>query len=254
VCRTARVLAPIALLSAELAVAAPAVTGTARHVDIVALGDSTTAPARDWAPEIHEVYTDCLPRRLQSFGVEAHVDNAGIGDTTTRDALERLDRDVRSHRPDIVIVQFGINDSWIDVDLGNTTPRLTRAEFRSNLHTIVRVLKADRVRVVLMTPNPMRWSDPFYIGAFAPHPELLNTAKERGIDRLLDQYAADVRAVARSERVTLVDVNQAFESYGREPGRSVNDLLLAGDGIHPNQAGQAFVCRLLADELVKHVL
>jgi lysophospholipase L1-like esterase len=252
--RAVLVVALVALLPAEVALAAPAVPANARHVHIVALGDSTTATAKDWAPEIREVYADCLPRQLQSAGIEAHVDNAGIGDTTTRDALERLDRDVRSHRPAIVIVQFGINDSWIDVDLGSSTPRLTRAEFRSNLHTIVRVLKADGVRVVLMTPNPMRWSDPYYIRAFEPHPELLSTADERGIDRLLEQYAGDVRTVARSERVTSVDVYQAFESYGREPGRSVNDLLLAGDGIHPNQAGQAFVCRLLADELVKHVL
>jgi lysophospholipase L1-like esterase len=225
-----------------------------RRIRIVALGDSTTARATDWAPEIREVYADCLPRRLQPFGIEAHVDNAGIGDTTTRDALERLDRDVRSRRPDIVIVQFGINDSWIDVDLGSTTPRLTRAEFRSNLRAIIRVLQTDGARVVLMTPNPMRWSDPFYIKAFEPHPELLSIADERGIDRLLEQYANDVREICRSERVALVDVYRGFESYGREPGKSVNELLLAGDGIHPNQAGQAFVCRLLADKLVKHVL
>jgi len=80
----ARVLALIALLSAEVAVPAAALTAAARHVHIVAFGDSTTAPAKDWAPEIREVYADCLPRRLQSSGIEAQVDNAGIGDTTTR--------------------------------------------------------------------------------------------------------------------------------------------------------------------------
>ena len=85
-------------------------------------------------------------------------------------------------------------------------------------------------------------------------PELLDTTAERGIDRLLEQYAADVRTVARGERVALVDIYQAFETDGREPGKSVNDLLLAGEGIHPNQAGQTLVCWLLADELVKHVL
>jgi len=246
-------LAVAALVLAELAPAGPAVASWPKRMRIVALGDSTTARASDWAPEIREVYADCLPRRLLPYGIRAHVDNAGIGDTTTRDALERLDRDVRSRRPELVIVQFGINDSWIDVDLGNTTPRLTRAEFRNNLRTIIRVLKADGTRVVLMTPNPMRWSDPFYIKAFEPHAELLSTADERGIDRLLEEYANDVREVSRSERVGLVDVYRAFESYGREPGKSVNDLLLAGDGIHPNQAGQALVCRLLADEIVRHL-
>ncbi len=235
-------------------VAAPLVAQSPPPVRIVALGDSTTASAQDWAPQIGEVYADCLPRRLQSSGIRARVDNAGIGDTTTRDALERLDRDVRAHRPDVVIVQFGINDSWIDVDLGSTQPRLTRAEFRNNLRTIIRVLKSDGAQIVLMTPNPMRWSDPYYLNAFEQHPGLLDTANERGIDLLLEHYAADVRAIARSEHVALVDIYQAFESYDREPGKSIQDLLLAGDGIHPNQAGQALVCRLLADELVKRVL
>jgi lysophospholipase L1-like esterase len=231
-----------------------AATGDREPLRIVALGDSTTASAKDWAPEVHEVYADCLPRRLRAAGFKVRVDNAGIGDTTTRDAVERLDRDVRSHRPNIVIVQFGINDSWIDIDLGSTRPRLTRAEFRNNLRLIVRVLGRDGARVVLMTPNPMRWSDPYYIKAFKEHPGLLDTADARGIDRLLEQYAGDVRAVAASEHVLLVDVYQAFESHGRQPGRSVSDLLLAGDGIHPNQAGQALICRLLAEKLLQRVL
>jgi len=100
----------------------------------------------------------------------------------------------------------------------------------------------------------MRWSDPYYITAFEQHPGLLDTSDERGINRLLEQYADDVRSVARSERAPLVDVYRAFEAYGREPRRSVNDLLLAGDGIHPNQAGQALVCRLLAEHLVHQLL
>jgi hypothetical protein len=37
----------------------------------------------------------------------------------------------------------------------------------------------------------------------------------------------------------------AFEHYGALPGQSIDDILLAGDGIHPNQAGQHLVCRLL---------
>ncbi len=105
----------------------------AQTVRIVALGDRTTATARDWAPEIQEVYADCLPRALAPLNVSATVINAGIGDTTTRQAVARLDRDVLRHHPDIVIVQFGINDSWIDVDEGRTRPRLSRAEFRANL-------------------------------------------------------------------------------------------------------------------------
>jgi len=225
---------------------------TASHsVRIVTFGDSTTATARDWAPEIKEVYSDCLPVALAPQGVGASVINAGIGDTTTRQAVARLDRDVRRHHPDLVVVQFGINDSWIDVDEGKTKPRLTRAEFRRNLTIIARRLKQDGARVILMTPNPMRWRDPFYIKAFAEHPGLLDVQAARGIDLLLDQYAEDVRGVAKSESLPLVDIFDAFERYGKVPGQAIDDILLAGDGIHPNQAGQRLVCRLLAAQIVK---
>lgn len=230
----------------------PAVPAAATQpVRIVALGDSTTATASDWAPEIQEVYADCLPGALKPHGIEAVVINAGVGDTTTRQAVGRLDRDVRRHHPDLVVVQFGINDSWIDVDQGKTRPRLSRAEFRSNLTTIVRRLKQDGTRVLLMTPNPMRWRDPYYIQAFTDHPGLLNIHEVRGIDRLLDVYATDVRDVAKIESVPLVDVFAAFENYGKLASHSIDDILLAGDGIHPNQAGQALVCRLLAEKIVE---
>ncbi len=218
-------------------------------VRIVALGDSTTATAQDWAPEIKEVYADCLPDALAARGIRAVVINAGIGDTTTRDAVARLDRDVRRHRPDLVVVQFGINDSWIDVDEGKTEPRLTRAEYRKNLRTIIRRERQDGASVVLMTPNSMRWKDPFYIKAFREHPGLLDVSDARGIDKLLEVYAQDARDIARSESVPLVDVFRAFEEYGAAPGRSTDEILLASDGIHPNQAGQALVCKLLASRI-----
>jgi lysophospholipase L1-like esterase len=150
-----------------------------------------------------------------------------------------------------VVVQFGINDSWIDVDEGKTEPRLTRAEFRRNLAIIARRLNEDGARVILMTPNPMRWRDPFYIKAFAEHPGLLDVQAVRGIDLLLDRYAADVRNVAKSESLPLVDVFDAFERYGDVPDQTMDDILLAGDGIHPNLAGQRLVCRLLTAQIVE---
>lgn len=221
---------------------------TDQVLTIVALGDSTTA-VDDWSGQAIAVYASLLPGALDASGIRAQVFNAGISDTTTREARERLDRDVRAFSPDLVVIQFGINDSWIDVDLGRREPRLTRDEYRDNLRYLVRTLKADGVQVVLMTPNPMRWADPVYVEIFENNPGLLDTRDERGIDRLLDLYAEDARAVARAEIVPLVDVHRAFESYGSEPGRSTPDLLMDGDGIHPNSIGQRLVCELLAAEI-----
>jgi lysophospholipase L1-like esterase len=224
---------------------------SAAPVRIVALGDSTTATARDWAPEIQEVYADCLPGALARRGISAVVFNAGIGDTTTREAVARLDRDVLRHHPNLVVVQFGINDSWIDVDADKTRPRLSRPEYRDNLRTIIQRVRNVGATVVLMTPNSMRWEDPYYIKAFTDHPGLLDVKDMQGVDRLLELYAQDMRDVAKSESVPLVDIYEAFERYGQVPGQSIDDLLLAGDGFHPNQAGQRLVCKLLSDRIAE---
>jgi lysophospholipase L1-like esterase len=96
--------------------------------------------AVDWAPSITEVYAECLPRILDAHGIQAEVTNAGIGDTTTREGRARIDQDVRSHAPNLVVIQFGINDSWIDVDVGRTEPRLTREEYRDILRYCIRTL------------------------------------------------------------------------------------------------------------------
>jgi lysophospholipase L1-like esterase len=223
--------------------------GSSSPMRIVALGDSTTAPMKSWAPEVPEVYADLLPGALARDGIRAQVVNAGIGDTTTRDAVLRLDRDVFSHRPQVIVVQFGINDSWIDVDEGATAPRLSRAEYRSNLRAIIAAARAHRARVVLMTPNPMRWGDPYYLKVFREHPGILDVNQPSGINRLLDEYVQDVRDVAHEAHVPLVDVFAAYEAYGRKPGHSVSELLIA-DGFHPNGRGQELVCALLTRALV----
>ena len=228
------------------------VKASSRALTIVAFGDSTTA-VDDWSGLDVPVYPDLLPGALVAYGVAARVVNAGICDTTTRDARERLDRDVRAHAPDLVVVQFGINDSWIDAGEGRREPRLSRDEYRDNLRLILRTLRADGAEVVLMTPNPMRWVAGGYIEVFRSHPGLLETAAERGINGLLDVYAQEVRDVAREEAIPLVDVQGAFEEHGDEAGQSVHDLLMEEDGIHPSAAGQRLVCRLLAPAIARLV-
>ncbi len=223
--------------------------GTGREpLTVVALGDSTTA-IDDWSGHGISSYAELLPAALAAHGMRARVVNAGIGDTTTRDARKRLDRDVRAFAPDLVLVQFGINDSWIDAEEGRREPRLARAEYRDNLVFIVRTLRVDGARIVLMTPNPMRWDRAEEIAVFRAHPGLLDAADERGLNGLLDLYAQTVREVAREQNVSLVDVHRAFEAYGDAPGRSIRELLIAGDGIHPSAAGQRLVCRLVTAAL-----
>jgi lysophospholipase L1-like esterase len=219
----------------------------AEPLTIVALGDSTTA-VDDWSGRSVATYPELLPGALAARGIRARIVNAGICGTTTREARERLDRDVRAHAPQLVVVQFGINDSWIDADLGSREPRLSRHDYRDNLRHILRTLTDDGALLVLVTPNAMRWADPYYLEVFERRPDLLDTDDERGINAWLDLYAEDVRAVAREEAAALIDVHRAFEDHDEAPGQSIRELLME-DGVHTNAAGQRLVCVLLTDAI-----
>ncbi len=225
----------------------PARASAPEPIRIVALGDSTTEAG--WEGNAEIVYAERLEASLEARGFDVEVINAGLSGTTSEQAVERLDADVRRHRPHYVIVQFGINDSWIDADEGRTDPRLSVDEFDAQLSAIIETLRADGARPILMTPNPMRWSE-FYGREYWDHPELGFDAEDpRGINRLLDVYAQRVRDVARRKSVPLVDVSARFEAYDRSPGRSISELLLPNDDIHPNDAGHALIAEWLTELL-----
>ena len=180
-----------------------------RRIRIVALGDSTTGA--DWKGNAKFVYPERLDAALAARGIDVEMINAGISGTTTLDAVNRLDADVRRFEPDYVIIQFGINDSWIDAHLGRTKPRLSIGEYVGNLESIIKILRSDGAKPILMTPNPTRWSQLY--GSELRDPALgFDFDDPRGINRLLDVYAERVRDVARRENVPLVDVSQRFEA------------------------------------------
>jgi lysophospholipase L1-like esterase len=110
-------------------------------IRIVALGDSTTEAG--WEGNAKSVYPERLENALESHGIDVEVINAGISNTTSRQAAERFDSDVRRFDPDYVIIQFGINDSWIDASLGRTEPRLTLDEYEGYLQAIIEMVRSD---------------------------------------------------------------------------------------------------------------
>jgi len=208
---------------------------------IVCFGDSTTAPRQGLT-----VYADLLQRELKLDGAAPWLVNAGIGGNNTADALTRLDKDVLQQDPKLVIVAFGINDSAINVweNPPATAPRISLEQYRQNLTQMVDTLKASGIAVVLMTPNPLRWSDKTK-ELYGKPPYDPNDPD--GFNLLLKDYAAAVREIAKEKGVPLVDVWAAFheKAAGREGG--MDSLLL--DGMHPNQDGQRIMADLLLEKL-----
>ena len=211
---------------------------------IVVFGDSTTAPRGELI-----VYSVLLEAELRKRGLPVNVINSGVRGNTTEDAARRFERDVIVHRPALVVLQFGINDSAIDVwkTPPATQPRVSLEKYRENLRNFVWLLKQRGVRVVLMTPNPLRWT-PRLIEMYG-HPPYDVTQLE-GFNVTLDPYADAMREIAAGADIPLVDIMAAH----REETLHTAEPLLS-DGMHPNQRGHALVAERLVDLITReHVL
>ena len=209
---------------------------------VVMLGDSTTA-VRPGA--IDRVYASRVEQSLVESGFPVRVINAGVGGNSTTDGLDRFDKDVLAHHPDLVVIQFGINDSAVDVwrNPPATAPRVSIETFGVNLRRLIERSHQAGARVVLMTTNPIRWTPKLkeLYGKLPYHPE-----RPDGFDLpLLSRYNAAARRVANEAGVPLVDVHAEFMRG------DVDGLLL--DGMHPGDAGHAIVAGLLAPVIRKQL-
>lgn len=189
---------------------------------IVAFGDSTTALRTGVV-----VYAD----RIASAYEDITVVNAGVGSNTTSLALQRFQTDVLNQSPDLVIIQFGLNDSMVDVFDEETEPRVSLEDYEENLNYFIETLCAAKIQTILMTPNPLRWTTAL-LNIYGEYPYDPND--ERGLCVTLIDYVEAVREIAVKQRVALVDVYNAFEGSG-----DVEALLL--DGMHPNSKGHAVI-------------
>lgn len=163
------------------------------------LGDSLSA-AHGLRPE--QGWVALLARRLRSEGYRYTLVNASVSGETTTGGLERVPRELRVHRPAIMILELGANDGLRGLPL-------TLAE--KNLAAIVRMAQAAGTRVLLVgmliPPN----YGPRYTKQFAAlYPQLARTYHLRLVPFLLEKVALERR-------------------------------LMQSDGLHPTAAGEPLV-------------
>lgn len=209
------------------------------RVVIVAFGDSTTTwkrPSTNWVEQLRSR----LPDELDGRTLE--LIDAGVSSNTTDLARDRLWWDVVRHRPDVTIVQFGINDALIGVraDPPARTPRVPLERYEANLRHFVETLNGWGSRVVLLTPNPLAWHEYTRSNYGAPPYDVDHV---RGMNVVQDAYADAVRRLATETGTPLVDVQRLFERIEASGGPRIEELLM--DGVHPNDRAH----RLIADAL-----
>jgi acyl-CoA thioesterase-1 len=146
-----RPLLGLLLLALHLVAPAPA---SAQERVIVAFGDSLTA-GYGVAPE--QSYPALLAERLRREGYTYRVVNAGVSGDTTAGGLRRVDWALRL-RPEIVILELGVNDALRGQSL---------ASVRANLEQLVARFQAGGARVLVagmrLPPNyGTRYAEDFH--------------------------------------------------------------------------------------------
>ena len=78
--------------------------------------------------------------------------NRGVSGETTRQGLERFPNDLQQYRPDIVTLQFGLNDCNCWVSDGGL-PRVSEAAYRANLREMIERARRFGARHIIMSTN-----------------------------------------------------------------------------------------------------
>jgi lysophospholipase L1-like esterase len=184
----------------------------------VFFGDSITA-GQYVEPEFQ--WTTILRERVERSGLrEVDFSVGAVSGDTTRQGLERLPTQVQELRPQVVSVQFGLNDcnQW-QTDEG--LPRVSERAFEANLMEMgERARHFGTTQLLLLTTHPTLRATVFDDGS----------TYEQGRRR----YNDIVRVVAARLGARLVDIEEAFD---RMPHRLADLLLDPPDVLHLSHEG-----------------
>ncbi|MBN2109350.1 MAG: hypothetical protein JW832_18120 [Deltaproteobacteria bacterium] len=180
-------------------------------VRIAALGDSLTY---GWMVE--KGYIDFLQAMLKAKYPAAAIQliNRGIPGDTAEGGLRRLKAQVIDESPDLVLVQFALNDVFTGCPL---------AEYEKNIALIIERLQKDTAAEVLLLTS-VALADPCEDSLALPYYERLEQA-------------------AQQRSVSIARVH----AYWKDKAGGNFDGLLQSDGVHPTAAGY----RLMAEAIMQ---
>lgn len=198
-------------------------SGLVEHgaITIVAFGDSVTHGAFDHGViDAERVYHRLLAKKINALRpyIPVNMINSGIGATSAKSSLARLERQVLAHSPDMVIVSFGLNDVNGKLE-----------DYIDSMREIMTRCKEAGAEVILMTPNMLNTRvvrEP--AERYLQYAEVTERAQNSG---RMDLFMDSVRALARELGVKVADCYAVWKQMAAE-GRDTT-ALLANDINHP---------------------
>ncbi len=155
------------------------------------------------------------------------ITNSGISGNTSKDLLERFDRDVVELNPQWVSICIGINDVWRQFDVPACRDyAVSVEEYEKNLETMILKIRGKVKGIFICTP--------YYI-----EPNKSDLMRNR-----MDEYIKVCKYLAQKYNGELVDFQGMYDEFCKYKHSSI----IAWDRVHPNQMGAT----LMAKEFLKH--
>lgn len=189
----------------------------AEPVTIVCLGDSVTHGCFNSKLDRHgRVDTDYIAslsyaRKLENqlyklYPVAAaNVINAGIGGDSATGALERFDRDVTRYSPDVVVVNFALNDC---MDANENA----LGRYVASMKALFQKIAGIGAECILLTPNMLC----NYVDSSLKEKilrDIAASAAERQNTGVLDRFVDAAREAAQSMSIPIADAYASWQKY-----------------------------------------
>jgi acyl-CoA thioesterase-1 len=138
-----------------------------------------------------------------------------IGGENSVQGQKRFKKDVLTHKPDVLFIDYALNDRSIGlVPSREATEKMIKAALKKN------------IKVILLTPSP-----DLTVEILKP-------------DNILAQFTAQLKSLSEKYHIGLVDSQRAFSDLAQS-GINLKDYMAQSN--HPNQKGHA----LIANEILK---
>jgi lysophospholipase L1-like esterase len=179
-------------------------------------------------------YITLMQQALEKEGKASQYEliGAGIGGNKVYDLYLRMDDDVLTKNPDVVVIWVGVNDVWHKASFGTGTDP---DKFEKFYTAIIKKLQAKNIKVVLVTPAA--------IG------ERNDNSNQQDGD--LNLYSNIIRKIAKANDCKLVDLRKDFTEYEQKNNPENKESgILTVDRVHLNDKGNAFVAEKMMEVLM----
>lgn len=185
------------------------------NIVYVAFGDSITegyGVSEGWPEKLVKE----LRKKYQAAQIEL-INNGRAGDTL-EDGFFRLENDVITQNPDLVTINFGINDTFSGVNL---------ASFEKLLNETISIIKTRLGCDIIVISS-----------------EIL---EDEEADKQARRYYDKLQKVSKEQQVVFIDIHRIWGQKLRE-GVELSSLLIPGLD-HPNEEGYKIFAKAVAEQL-----